>query len=179
MRRGGSQSPGKSSRIRFKTKLPPDWKYKLPKVALFSVIQTVCPSTEKIQTMSTFIGAACSCLLFKAASTILGSTASLVFGALSYSQGAARLMIPSTTISCARTWSLCAHRGQGPGIPRARSYAACSPSYNAFRLRQEPFPFLSLKKESYSQSLDRFPLGFGWKSLGPVNSDQKLGPEIK
>ena len=179
MRRGGSQSPGKSSRFRFSNQTSPRLEIQAAQICLFSAIQTVCPSTEKVQTMSTFIGAACSCLLFKAASTILGSTASLVFGALSYSQGAARLMIPSTTISCARTWSLCAHRGQGPGIPRARSYAACSPLYIAFRLRQVPFLFLSLKKESYSQSLDRFPLGFGWKSLGPVNSDQKLGPEIK
>ena len=104
----------------FQTKLPPDWKYKLPKFVLFSVIQTVCTSTEKVQTMSTFIGAACSCLLFKAASAILGSTASLVFGALSYSQGAARLMIPSTTISRARTESHSAthlNRGQGPQDP--------------------------------------------------------------
>ena len=43
-------------------------------------------------------------------------------GALSYSQGAARLMIPSTTISRARTESHSAthlnpHRGQGPQDP--------------------------------------------------------------
>ena len=179
MRRGGSQSPGKSSRIRFSNKTSPRLEIQAAQICPL-LCHTDCLYLHRKSSNNVhFFGAACCCLLFKAASTILGSTASLVFGALSYSQGAARLMIPSTTISCARTWSLCAHRGQGPGIPRARSYAACSPSYNAFRLRQEPFPFLSLKKESYSQSLDRFPLGFGWKSLGPVNSDQKLGPEIK
>ena len=113
---------------------------------LFCIIQTAPPQYE-IQTMSHILLGQFAFrlpLLFKAPSTKLAFTPSLVFGALSYSQGAARLMIPSTTISCARTWSLCPHRGQGPQ-DSARSYAG-SPLYTAFRLRQLPFVFLSLEE---------------------------------
>ena len=85
-------------------------------------------------------------LLFEALSTTSKLTLKLcsVSYALCYSQGAARLMIPSTRISCSRSsrQGSRAPRARSPGLPARTQPAHCSPAYyNAFRLRQLPLAF--------------------------------------